>query len=348
MKGPVLVTGAGGFIGGRVVELLHQAEVPVRAGVRRWSSAARIGRLPVEIVRCDVMDGPRLREVMAGMRSVVHCAGGDRDVNVDGTRNVLEAALTAGVERVVHLSTVAVYGDATGEVDESTPSQPYENEYARSKLESEAACREYAERGLAVTVLRPTIVYGPFSEAWTVEFAERLQSGRWLLPDAYTSGICNLLYVDDLVRAIFLALEREEAVGGAFNINGPDRVSWSEYFRALNEALGLGELRAESPATSRLSAVAMMPVRKTAKFLLARFQEPILHLYKRYEPVKKAMKAAEGLIRKTPTTGEFRLYSQDVHFSNAHARRVLGYVPAFDMQEGIRLSVAWLRHHRYA
>lgn len=347
LKGPVLVTGAGGFIGGRVVELLHQAEVPVRAGVHRWSSAARIGRLPVEIVACDVMDREQVGSVTRGVRSVVHCARGDRDVNVEGTRNLLEASLAAGVERAVHLSTIAVYGDATGEVDESTPLQPYDNEYATSKLESEAVCREYAERGLPVTVLRPTIVYGPFSEGWTVEFAERLRSGRWLLPDAYTSGICNLLYVDDLVRAIFLALEREEAVAGAFNINGPDRVTWGGYFRALNAALGLGELRAEGATTSRLSAAAMMPVRKTAKLLLARFEEPILALYKRYGVVKKAMKAAEGLIRQTPTTGEFELYSQDVHFSNARAGRVLGYTPVFDMGEGVRLSAAWLRHHRY-
>lgn len=347
MRGPVLVTGAGGFIGGRTVELLHRAGVPVRAGVRRWANAARVGRLPVDILLCDVMDASQLEEAVAGAAAVVHCARGGPEVNVEGTRGVLETSLGAGVRRVVHLSTIAVYGDATGLVDETTPIRPYDNSYATSKLESEAVCREYLDRGLSVTVLRPTIVYGPFSRNWTVEIAVRLTSGRWMLPETYTGGTCNLLYVDDLVRAIFLALWRAEAVEGPVNINGPDRVTWGEYFRALNEALGLGELRAESAARSKLSAAAMMPVRRTAKLLLARFEPVILALYKRYAPLKKAMRAAEGLIRRTPTTDEFRLYSQDLYVSNDRAEAALGYTPRFEMEEGIRLSVAWLRHHRY-
>ena len=81
---PILVTGAGGFIGGRVVEVLHGLPGrSVRASVRRWSSAVRIGRLPVEIVLCDMTDPKQVRTAMEGIGAVVHCAYGDRQATVD-------------------------------------------------------------------------------------------------------------------------------------------------------------------------------------------------------------------------------------------------------------------------
>ena len=103
----VLVTGAAGFIGGRVVETLClSGSANVRAGIRRWSSAARIARFPVEIVLCDIMDEEQVAQAMAGATSVIHCAkASNRDVIIQGTNNLLDAALRLDVERFVHLST---------------------------------------------------------------------------------------------------------------------------------------------------------------------------------------------------------------------------------------------------
>ena len=121
---PILVTGAGGFIGGRVVEVLHGlAGVSVRASVRRWGSAVRIGRLPVEIVLCDITDPGQVRRAIEGIGGVVHCASGDPHATVEGTHAVLQAALEARVDRVVHLSTMEVYGDVEGDVREDAPLQ---------------------------------------------------------------------------------------------------------------------------------------------------------------------------------------------------------------------------------
>src|SRR5438105_10288185 len=122
MKGPILVTGAGGFIGGRIVEVLHELNPgSIRGGVRRWSSAARIGRLPVQILQCDVTSADSMRTAMKDVRAVVHCAHGDANTNVEGTRIVLDEAQRAGVRHVVHLSTVAIYGRQHGSVTEATP-----------------------------------------------------------------------------------------------------------------------------------------------------------------------------------------------------------------------------------
>src|SRR4051794_40956687 len=96
MREKILITGAGGFVGGRIVEILHEISPgSVRAGVRRWSSAARIGRLPVEIVACDVRSAESVRAAMTGATAVVHCAHGDESTNVEGTRIVLDEARRA-------------------------------------------------------------------------------------------------------------------------------------------------------------------------------------------------------------------------------------------------------------
>jgi nucleoside-diphosphate-sugar epimerase len=344
----VLVTGAGGFIGGRVVEVLHALGRPrVRAGVRRWSSGARIGRFPVEIVACDVTDPAQLARALEGVRGVVHCAVGDRDVVARGTENVLAAAHDAGVDRVVHLSTVDVYGEASGEVDESAPLTKTGRPYGDAKIEAEEICRRWIERGLPVVLLRPSLVYGPFSAAWTIEWAQRLQARPWMLADADCQGTCNLVYVDDLVGAVLRALDRPDAVGEAFNVNGPDRPSWAEYFHVLNAALALPPLRSQSAAASHLSARAMAPVRATAKWMMARFDAPIMALYQRSDLAKKWMKIAEGMIRKTPTSAEFGLLGRRVSFATGKLEQRLGWRPRFPLADGVALSAAWLRHHGY-
>jgi len=343
--GRVLVTGAGGFVGGRISEVLCSQGVEVRAGLRRWGSAARIGRFPVDLVLCDVMDPGSIDAALEGVDRVVHCAVGDRAVTVEGTRNLLEAAERAGIRRVVHISTIDVYGEARGEVDEKTPFGRTGREYGDSKIEAEEACQQAIARGLPVTILRPTLIYGPFSESWTIEWAARLQDRPWLLSEEDCQGICNLLYVDDLVRAVWLALIRKEAVGEAFNVNGPDRPTWQGYFEALNSALDLPPLVSQSKAASRLSARLMQPVRSFAKLLLAHFEGPIMGLYQRSALAKRVMLFAERAIKKTPTTSEFGLLTKRASFPTKKAEERLGWIPQIDMGRGIAYSVAWLEHH---
>lgn len=344
----VLVTGAGGFIGGRMVEMLHASgAATVRASVRRWSTAARIGRLPVEIVLSDITRPEDCARAVEGMDFVIHCAVGSREVIVDGTRNLLQAAKDAGVRRVVHLSTIDVYGQATGKVDESLAFVPTGRVYGDNKIDAEYVAREFAEKGMEIVVLRPTIVYGPFSGLWTVEFAERLQNPPWLLPESVSSGLCNLVYVDDLVAAAMVSLSHPRAPGRAFNINGPDRPTWNAYFRALNDAMGLPPLHPGGEKAARGSAMVMKPVKATAKWMLKHYQKPIMALYQKSDVAKGMMKFAEGMIRKAPSAGEFELYSRHVDIDASLAASAIGFTPKIGMREGIELSVTWLRAHGY-
>lgn len=343
----VLITGAGGFIGGRVTEALFQLDrFDVVPTVRRWSSAARIGRYPVDPVQCDLMDPPQIAAALSGVETVIHCAVGSREVTVEGTRNLLEAAVRAGVRRAVHLSTIDVYGRADGLVTEKTPHAITGREYGDSKIEAEAVCREFAERGLEVVILRPTIVYGPFSDSWTIQFAERLAKGTWLLPKEACEGTCNLVYVDDLVRGIVCAVEAnaELVSGRAYNINGPERPTWQAYVEALNEALGLPELRPPPAASAKSKTRLVEPIRRLVKAAFHRFETPVVAVYQRSRVARRVMKWTQSTLRSVPSPAEYDLYGRRVDISTGRAEAELGYHPRVAMETGVALSARWLRH----
>lgn len=345
MRETVLVTGAAGFIGGRLVEVLHASgEVEVRAGIHRWASAARIGRLPVEIIPCDVTDRDSVRRAMAGVSRVIHCAWGPAEVNIEGTRNVLDAAAAEGVARVVHLSTVDVYGRPSGAVDESTSLDGGFGEYGDSKIRAEEICRASMDR-VPISILRPTVVYGPFSPEWTLRFVRLMASGRWSLPEDYGGGESNPVYVDDVVRAALLALRMDSAVGEAFNVNGPGRTTWREYIRSVEDATGLPGPRLRSASAVRLRGVVMAPVREGARLAL-RYLSPLAKiLYRRSRVVRRAMERTETEIRSTPSAGEIDFYERPAHFKVDKARRLLGFEPEIELAQGQKLTSLWLAHH---
>jgi nucleoside-diphosphate-sugar epimerase len=343
----ILITGAGGFIGGWLTETLYlSGSTNVRAGIRRWSSAARLGRLPVEIVLCDVMDEEQVGQAMAGVTCVIHCAVGGRNVIIQGTKNMLDLALELEVRRFVHLSTTEVYGNVSGEIDEMCPYQYTGQTYGDSKIEAEKLCWEYYEKGLPVTVIRPSIVYGPFSRDWTVGIARKLQSGNWGIFKGYGEGICNLVYVADLVSGILLAARHKRAVGEAFNLNGPEMITWNQYFQRFNAALGFPELNVINPIASKLRATIMDPVRSLAKFALDHIEGPVRQAYRRSREAREVIQYAEKSIRTTPRLAELNLYNRDALYLTSKAQDMLGYDPKFEIGTGLQMSVRWLDHHR--
>ena len=341
----VLITGAGGFIGGWIAESYHLNGMPnVRAGIRRWSSAARIARYPITIVPCDVMNREQLEGAVSGTDVVVHCSVGSRDVTVEGTRNLLDASLRHGVKRVVNLSTMDIYGGAEGSVTEATPFRYTGSEYGDSKIDAEKVCQEYIARGLPVVTLRPTIVYGPYNKLWIAKFAERLRSGRWGLFSEWGDGTCNPVYVMDLVRAITLAIESDSAPGEAFNVNGGEIVSWNEYFRRLNAALGLPPLRIISPSGSRRMARVTDPLRNIARAALRGYKNQLTWAYQHSAPLKRLMRAGETMLKNTPSSAELEHFGTQVVVSIEKAERLLGYHPTVGLDEGLRMSARWLMH----
>ena len=244
----VLVTGAGGFLGCRTVELLLQSgRWDVRALVRRPASAARLARLPLDIALGDVCNHDDMRRVLEGCDAVVHCAVGTGwppeaafKVTVEGTRTVAEAALAARVERFVHISSMAVHGERVpAQLDERVPLQPGTGVgYSRAKFLAEEHVSRLASRGLPAILLRPARIYGPFSKTFVVRPLTALRSGALVLAGDADSP-SNMVYVDNVVEAILRALAAPASeIGEAFLVGEPDQLSWRAFYHYFADHAG--------------------------------------------------------------------------------------------------------------
>jgi len=346
--GVLVLTGASGFIGGRIVEILHLTGAhKIRAAFRRWPSCARIGRFPVELVHMDLLNEPEVERALENASAVVHCAQGSREVIERGTANLLAVALKRKVRRFIHLSSTAVYGDATGEIDETHPLRYTGHEYADAKINAEQSCYEFLDKGLPVVILRPPIVYGPHGTDWTINISRHLLAGRWRTLGTAGNGKCNLLFVDDLFRAVMVALEHPQAVGQAFNVNGPEAITWNEYFQRINRSLGLPDLRDANPRASDVRTRLMEPVRALGVYARAHHMDTVKTIAARFDLAKKLMKQTEKTIKATPSRAELSLYSRDVLYRAAKARNLLGFVPKFGVDEGLRITAQWLKHEGF-
>jgi len=225
-EGLVLITGATGFVGRTLCPYLVERGVRLRALVRPTSNHAFLESLGVERAWGDLRDPPALTQALSGCTAVVHAAahfrlwGRRRDffaVNVAGTRNLLAAAQQTGVERFVHISTIAVVGrpPRRATITEETPCRPWDA-YQESKLEAE---RLVLSSGLPVIVLRPGAIYGPGSHyaANRLFFEDPLQ-GR---PLQVHRGrhITFPTFVRDVAQAVHLSLSRGR-IGQVYNICG--------------------------------------------------------------------------------------------------------------------------------
>jgi nucleoside-diphosphate-sugar epimerase/choline dehydrogenase-like flavoprotein len=233
---PVLITGAAGFVGRAVTRRLAIWN-RVRAGVRAGGSVD--GGMAVQ---CDLLAPDTLDKAVAGASAIVHCAVGSPDthsVTIDGTRNLLAAARRHSVKHVIFLSSVAVYGDVEGVMDEDADTSAPAGGYGRAKLAAEELCREAAGPEMAVTVLRCSLIYGPGSAQWTNSYLDRLRTGAWHKLGSDGAGTCNLLYVDDLAECIAALVASPPAGFAVFNVNGTDLPTWNAYIGHLADYAGV-------------------------------------------------------------------------------------------------------------
>lgn len=337
----VLVTGGTGFLGGRMVEKLTLEQgARVRVLVRDFARAVRIARFDPEMVAGDVTDPRAVERAVEGCDVVFHLAHGTRGqfeqrraVNEEGTEAVAQAALRAGVSRLVYTSTISLSAKTpAGDVDE-TFEDPDPEPFSASKLRAEARLLAlHRERSLPVAVLRPSCIYGPSSFGFTVDPLAELRSRRVVLVDG-GEGLCNLVYVDDVVDAHVLAAVEPAAVGEVFLISGESPVTWKELFAAYERMLGVERTLAMSVEEIRARRREAADAERRAAAVLRRLESRGI----------AAARAEEPRPYRLPDDHMQSFYTVRPHFRIEKAKRVLGYRPRFDFDRGMRLTELWAR-----
>jgi dihydroflavonol-4-reductase len=321
--GVVALTGATGYTGGRLLHTLLARGYSVRALAREGPRAALLEKSGAILVKGDLMEASSLERLVQGADGVIHVAAvyrtaGHKDayyreVNVGGTERLLEAAARAGVSRFVHTSTVGVHGDiASPPADETSPIAPGDV-YQETKAEAEAlALRFHKARSLPVVVVRPGAIYGP-GETRFLKLFRAIARGHYAIVGS-GRPYYHPVFIDDLVEGFLLALERKEAVGEAFIIAGPRYVSQAELASLVAKATGGKVLPFRVPAWPLQWAGSILEAVLTPLGI-----EPPLHR------------------RRVDFWTKSRAFTID------KARRLLGYAPRVDLEEGFARTAASYR-----
>ena len=325
----VLVLGATGFIGQRLVTRLRDSgwATPVLAG--RRAPAARTDGLVFRQV--DTLDAASLRQALGDIDAVVNCVAGHGDAIGRGAQLLVEAALQTSRPRIVHMSSMAVYGNQEGCLNEDSPLDPAASWYAQAKCEAEEHMKVYAAAGHPLVMLRPGCVYGPGSDMWVEQMARLVAAGRLGDLGGSGEGWSNLVHVDDVCAAVLLSLQyasrspdTSPVPAPVFNLTGDDSPRWNRYFVDLALALGAGAAPRISPLRLKLDA---------------RLGTLFIRVLQRL--ARAAGKSGRGLpVALSPSF--LRLWQQQLRIDGQRARSVLGFAPR-PYAQGLAESAQWAR-----
>ncbi len=320
----ILVTGATGFIGGRLAQRLALEEGAVVTGTgRQLDKVPFVREAGVDLQRADLRDTAVFRRLLADKEIVIHSAAlltkhraseeEARQVNIAATTDLLRLADEMGVQRFVHISSTNAYGPPQRlVVDESHPLNTKQRDtYGRSKAIGEEAVWETAAGlDLAVTAARPGMVYGPRASSWTIKMVEAIQKG---LPVIFGAGDGYALpvYIDNLVDGLMLTAVSPNAPGESFNFVDPP-VDWRTFFDYYGAMCGQKPRRIPMWAANLLAF------------------------------------ASEKMDLKLPLTRDrLKYYALQAVFPTTKAETLLGYHPRISLAEGMRQTEAWLRVSGY-
>lgn len=323
----VLISGATGLIGSHLSQRLVEEGIPVRALVRNPEKANWLKQIGVEIVQGDITDAKSLIPAVQGCKYVFHGAAwvsesGSRDdiwnANVQGTQNMVEAALAAQVQRFIHISSCAVYGSRqVFDIDESFPTRKSGKLYWDSKIDAEEVVQQaQKQHNLPVVIARVSQVYGPGSYQFTIRPVEVIKSGKMILIDG-GKHMCKPIFITNLIDGLMLCAKKDQAIGEIMNLTDGYPVPWKDFFGAYGRMLGKETFPSLPYALAWVAAL-------------------IFEIQARITGKKASFtRSAVNSLRSSNS------------FSNKKAKMLLAWEPRFNLEQGMALTETWLRDQGY-
>lgn len=317
----VLIIGASGFVGTSIALAAASRNdlLPIACMRHPNNTLASAG---VEQRTCDATDSVALTHALSGVSYAVNCVLGNQQTMLAVTRNLCAASMQVRLRRIVHISSMAVYGTMNGSVDEAAALHPATH-YARAKAACEAVVQTFISAGGDAVILRPACVYGPGGEQWVGQICRWLYAGRVGLLGELGEGTCNLTFNEDLALAVVAALTSAKASGQAFNIADSEPSTWNEYFLRLGHELGV-PVPHVSRSRINLETTLLAPPLQIAKLAGQRLG---------FRP---------GLLPEPIPPSVLSLWRQHLHLDcrKAHDKLQSQQTP---LEQGLRLSASWFR-----
>ena len=350
------VIGASGFVGLRTVELFSaRTDLAVVPVVRAAASLAVLARQRLDWRISGFLDEAPLAAALHGCTVCIHAAIGDAGQIVRMSEVAYRACARAGVRRLVWLSSASVHSqNCPAGTEETSPLHEHHPlVYNNAKVRAERRLARLArDRRVEVVMLRPGVVFGPRSR-WIADAATALRAGRaaWLDTGA---GVCNSIYIDNLVEAIRLAATVPAAAGETFLVGDAETVTWREFLLPIARHLGRDEVdfhAAVAPVIvpereSRLAAFTLTPAyARLARLVPARAKRLVTAVAENWSqpparPSAWSLRTAQPVARLTPELALLQLCRWKL--PHTKAERLLGYRPPVSFGEGLRRSLAWL------
>jgi nucleoside-diphosphate-sugar epimerase len=320
-----VITGATGLLGSHIAEQLRARGEQVRVLVRPTSDTTFLKQLGVELAFGDLNEPTSLPGILAGADVVYHCAArvGDwgpwrvfqREI-IDATANLLDACRTAGVGRVLHVSSIIVYGHPRLRDGCFTEDEPLGQNlrlwdyYCRAKVRAEELCRQYQGD---LTIVRPSWIYGPRDRTSLPRFLKALNAGRVAMIGR-GDNLLNIIYAGDVAEGAILAANHPQAKSQVYHLSSEGEVTQNQFLDLMLEELGRPRIRGHVPYWFAYGGGFVSEVIGR----LIRMRRPP-HL----------------------TRYAVSLIGRSTYFSIAKARQQLGWQPRVRVREGIHRSLEW-------